>query len=469
MREVLHIAGRIEWFMESHGPSADSRFTAVSPTTTTGRPARTTITPTTRGTRTTTIGTTKTMSVQSGSLTKPMHPGLPGASVSMDGDQFLLFEEPKVSVEDLFQAYHDCRRHKRGTSQAVEFETDLESNHIGLLRDINERTYTVGPSSVFIVDRPVKREIFAAGFRDRIVHHLLLNYINTVIERHLIHDCYACRVGKGTLFGIERLTHFMRSATKNYSKTAWIMKLDIRGFFMSIDRRILWRRLREYLVENYHEDNLPLVLWLCEIVIHNDPTVNCVFKCQKSRWNGLPRSKSLFLSRKGCGLPIGNLTSQVFANFYMSALDHYVEHDLGIRRYGRYVDDFFLIHEERSYLLECRDRIESFLKRELHLELNHSKFYFQPVSHGVRFLGVRIRPGRRIIDKRTVNNFRVCIESFNSVAENHRPSNEELASFRSSVCSYLGIASHHDSYRMRRKVMGRLDGRVVNRIPDLII
>lgn len=122
------------------------------------------------------------------------------------------------SVEDIFNAYFSCRANKRNTKGAIEFEEDYERNLLELLDEINERHYRISPSIAFIVDKPFIREIFAASFRDRIVHHLLIGRINSIIEKRLIYDCYACRVGKGTNFGINRLKHFILSATDNYQK-----------------------------------------------------------------------------------------------------------------------------------------------------------------------------------------------------------------------------------------------------------
>lgn len=129
---------------------------------------------------------------------------------------------------------------------------------------------------------------------------------------------------------------------------------------MSIDKKILFRKLRRFLIDNYHEVNLPLVLRLCEIIICNNSTRKCIRKSPSSKWNGLDRRKSLFKTKKNRGLPIGNLTSQVFVNFYMSFLDHYVKHELGTKYYGRYVDDFFLIHEDKEYLTKCKNSISGF-------------------------------------------------------------------------------------------------------------
>lgn len=124
----------------------------------------------------------------------------------------------------------------------------------------------------------------------------------------------------------------------------WVLKMDIRSFFMNINRDLLWRGLSEYLMNNLHDARMDIILYLTRLIKFNDPTKDCIFLCPRSKWDKLPQEKSLFHAKKNCGLPVGNLTSRVFANFYMSNLDHYAKHDLGIIWYGRYVYDFFLIH-----------------------------------------------------------------------------------------------------------------------------
>jgi RNA-directed DNA polymerase len=179
-----------------------------------------------------------------------------------------------------------------------------------LWREINDGTYRPGRSLAFIVNKPVKREIFAADFRDRVVHHLIVNKINHLFEREFIHDSYACRVGRGTHFGINRVDRFIRRETANYAREAWILKLDIKGFFMSIDRGLLFARLETFLRERYTGSDREIVIDLCRKVIFADPARNCFVRGSWRDWDGLPPDKSLFSAREGCGLPIGNLTSR---------------------------------------------------------------------------------------------------------------------------------------------------------------
>lgn len=154
-------------------------------------------------------------------------------------------ENPKIKLEELFHAYFECRKNKRNTANALAFEIDYENNLVQLCKEINSGTYKIGRSIAFIVDKPVKREIFAADFRDRVVHHLIIGKLNHLFEKQFIYDSYSCRVGKGTHFGIQRIDKFIRQCSSNYTKDCYILKLDLQGFFMSINKTILFCKTRK--------------------------------------------------------------------------------------------------------------------------------------------------------------------------------------------------------------------------------
>ena len=370
--------------------------------------------------------------------------------------QLSLFPEEttgSISIEELFQAYISCRRLKRNTTNAIAFEIDYESNLVSLCEEINNGTYQPGRSITFIVNRPVKREIFAADFRDRVVHHLIINKLNPLFEKDFIHDSYACRVGKGTHYGIRRINRFICQCSQNYTKDCYVLKLDIKGFFMYIDKKTLFEKLKAFINEKYKEQDKGLIIELCRKVIFYDPTKRCVIKGRRKNWYGLPYDKSLFHAHKNCGLPIGNLTSQIFANFYMNSFDHFIKHDLGIRYYGRYVDDFVIVHPDKEYLKSLVPKIKDFLKKELRLTLHPNKIYFQHYTKGVKYLGAVIRPHRIYIANRTKGNFYHAIEKLNLIARDHRPTKEEKGKFLSSMNSYLGIMKHYKTYHLRKRII----------------
>lgn len=360
-------------------------------------------------------------------------------------------------ITDLFQAYFDARKNKRNTLNALKFEKDFESNIFNLADDIVERNYHPGKSICFIVNKPVKREIFAADFRDRVVHHFIYNYISPVFEKSFIHDSYSCRKGKGTHYGIKRIARFIRSCSNNYKTDCHILKLDIRGYFMSIDKTLLFRKVISELEKNRNRItfDLPLTNYLISKTIFNDPTEFCVMKGSKKDWEGLPASKSLFHAKPGCGLPIGNLTSQLFGNVYLNEFDHFVKRDLGIRYYGRYVDDFVLIHPDKEYLISLIPWINRFLSERLGLQLHPDKIYLQHYSKGLAWLGVCIKPHRIYIGSRTKGNFHDAMTELNKIVNDRKPTGEEQQAMVQSMNSYLGIMGHYKTFRLRKKMLFR--------------
>lgn len=362
-------------------------------------------------------------------------------------------QKGKIELTELFDAYVACRSNKRNTANALAFEIDYERNLVQLCHEINNGTYQPGRSIAFIVDKPVKREIFAADFRDRVVHHLIINKLNPLFEKEFIHDSYACREGKGTHFGIKRIEGFIRKCSKNYTANAYILKLDVQGFFMHINCNLLFGRLQQFIISKYQHLDVLLVIELCRKFIFNASTKNCIIKGSKKDWSGLPQNKSLFFSPADCGLPIGNLTSQIFANFYMNSFDHFVKHDLKIRYYGRYVDDFVIVHHDKEFLKSLIPRLSNFLFSTLQLTLHPKKIYLQHYTKGVQFLGTIIKPNRVYIANRTKGNFYEAIIKQNVIARAHKPNAAEKAAFQSSMNSYLGIMKHYKTYRLRKKMI----------------
>lgn len=375
--------------------------------------------------------------------------------------------EQNQLLYDLFTAYFDARRNKRNTINQIQFEIDYESNLIQLAREIHERRYQLKPSICFVVNDPVKREIFAADFRDRVVHHLIFNYINPIFERIFINDSYSCRKGKGTSYGIDRLQHFILSCSENYTKDCYVLKLDIKGYFMAINKQILFEKIKTNIDKfnyrskgketNWNETfDYDLLMYLIDKVLFNNPIDSCIVKGKKADWDGLPPSKSLFYSPDGCGLPIGNLTSQLFSNVYLNELDHYVKCQLKCKYYGRYVDDFVIVHPDKDYLKSLIPILSTYLSTTLHLTLHPKKIYLQHCTKGAKFLGAIIKPYRIYIGNRSKGNFYKTIKDWNKFVEN-QPNNEigqlQLKQFVTSINSYLGILKHFNTYKLRKQMI----------------
>ena len=291
--------------------------------------------------------------------------------------------EGLTSFENLYRAARKARRGKR-SKQAVEaFEFDLEKNLVSLRRDLLERTYLPGPFRTFTITDPKPRLISAAPYRDRVVHHALCNVLEPIFERSFVFDSYACRRGKGTHAAVDRYTAFAR-------KNRYVLKCDVRKFFPSVDHAMLLERLARKIKD-------PDVMWLASmIVMHSNP--------QEDVPGFFPGDDLFTTMERQRGIPIGNQTSQFFANVYLDSLDHFVKERLGCRYYIRYCDDFVILDNDRRRLGDVRLAVEQFLLG-LRLWLHPKKRTISRVEDGLRFLGYRVWPDHRFLDRRGLARF----------------------------------------------------------------
>ena len=352
-----------------------------------------------------------------------------------------------IPIELIDEAYRDCCKYKGGTEGCLEYKMNYLLNNLQLYNELNSMIYEIGKSKAFCVTRPKLREVFCAQFRDRIVHHILAIKFLLILEGEMIEDAYACRKGKGTDYGIDDIRQQMERVSENYTKETWILKCDLQGFFMSIQRKLLYDMVEKLIREKYQGDDIDFWLWLWRKVIMNDPSKNCVRVGDLSLWDRLPANKSLFTCGEGKGLPIGNLPSQILANLLMSVFDKWILSRIGKSGgYGRYVDDFVVISRDKGLLLDILQDSRSFLFKQLKLTLHPDKVYLQEVKKGVKFTGAVIKPGRVYAGNTTVQHLFDIIEKWNST---ENPSKEQTERFVVQVNSLFGHLVHRDSYGIR--------------------
>lgn len=359
------------------------------------------------------------------------------------------------TFENLYKAYLDCRRNKRNSKAALTFELDAERHVFDLTHALVAKTYRPLPSFCFVSQNDKYREVFAAEFRDRVVHHFLVRYLEKIWEPVFIHDSYACRKGKGNLHAVHRLQSFMRKVTANCTRHAWALQLDIRAFFPSIDRKLLLQQVLSRLKnEELH--------WLSTVLILHNPTPDAVYTCSPAKWDHIATHKSLFSVPPGKGLPIGNLTSQFFANVYLNPLDQFIKHQLKARYYLRYVDDLALLHPSRDQLRAWQAQIGKFIHRKLQLKLHPHRQIIRPVTSGLDFLGYIVKPSHRIMRRRVVDRCRQAIArqthqmtqvSGNIAVINFPP--DAYAKLHASLQSYLALFSHACSFRLVTSLLSR--------------
>jgi len=353
------------------------------------------------------------------------------------------------TFEKIYRAYLDCRRTKRKTINALKFEYNLERSIFLLQKELETKKYRPGRSICFVVKNPSPREIFAAGFRDRVVHHLLIREIEKIGEEMFIFDTFSCRKNKGTHLAVKRLKMFIKKATENYKKEAFYLQLDISGFFMAINHDILYSIFEKLVLKQkksrrWKED----ILWLARVIIFHKPTENYIIKGNPSLFDLIPPRKSLFGSFENKGLPIGNYSSQFFANLYLNKLDQFIKREIGCKYYVRYVDDFILLDKSKLAFSGLENKINLFLKNELDMKLNMNKTKFLSASRGIEFLGYFIKPCYVLVKQGVVKRFKNKLYVLNRKII-------ESADFRNILAmlnSYYGYFGHAFSFNLRRDI-----------------
>jgi len=362
------------------------------------------------------------------------------------------------SWENIYQAYCRCRKSKRKTMNALQFEWALEKNIFALQKELKEKIYYPRRSIGFVVTKPKPREIFAADFRDRIVHHLFINQLEKIGERIFIFNSFACRREKGAHLTIKKLRKLIASVTKNYQQKAFCAQLDVSGFFTSINRQILYQILEKEIIKQSQSYQWKKeMLWLSKVIVFSQPTKNYLWKGDSRLLKLIPPRKSLFRAKLNCGLPIGNYSSQFFANFYLNQLDQYIKRTLKVKHYVRYVDDFILLYPDKEQLKLWTKQISQFLKKELDLELNPTKTRIRNLDCGIDFLGYFIKPTSLTVRRSVVKRLKAKLYRFNQSLKTLDFANQEtkkamLDKMLASINSYYGHFCHADSYHLRRSL-----------------
>jgi hypothetical protein len=359
-------------------------------------------------------------------------------------------------------AKNDCLRNKYSSLECEKWRVDYERNLWELVYEIYYGEYVPSTSTCFIVKFPSYREIFAAAFRDRLVQHWICLRLNPLFEgrfRRQMNVSFNCRKGFGTFAAQQALRKDMIWCCKKRQHKNWVGKYDLKGFFMSIDKNILWSLLEKFIKEEYVGDDIDILLNLTKITIYHVPSDNCIKKFSASDRAKLPAHKSMLNNPRHLGLAIGNITSQLCANFYMSFFDA-IMLKFCIRYnclYKRFVDDFTIVGDKND-IMRIRKIAERWLKIYLHVTLHPDKVYLQPIRHGCRFVGGVIKPNRTYLVNRTLGGLHDALFRLNKLCATISQNGptlqllKELSRTASSVNSYIGFVVHHKSASMAEKL-----------------
>lgn len=312
--------------------------------------------------------------------------------------------EDVISIDNLLLAWQEFIKGKKNKKDVQIFSFYLMDNILLLHNDLKNRAYKHGGYERFRINDPKPRTIHKASVRDRLLHHAVHRILYPFFDKTFISDSFSCRNGKGTHKAINRFRKFGYIVSKNNTKTCWVLKCDIKKFFASVDQDILINILGQYIAD---KDIIGLL-------------------------------RKIISSFKSSGLPLGNLTSQLFANVYMNELDQFIKHKMKVKYYIRYADDFVILSEDENYLKEIIPVIRNFLQDNLNLELHPDKIFIKTLYSGVDFLGWVSFPGHRVIRNKTKNRiFKRLLEKNSSKTLN----------------SYFGLLSHGNAQKIKNKIL----------------
>jgi len=331
-----------------------------------------------------------------------------------------------ISPENLFSAWDNFKIGKQKKKDVRRFEWELEKNIFQLHRELRGRSYRHGSYSSFYIRDPKQRHIHKAKVRDRIFHHAVFSVLNSVFEPTFISYSFSCRFNKGTHKGVLALEKSITKTGKNYSQPCFVLKCDVRKFFGTVDHGILMSILRKRIKDQG-------AMWLIKEIVNS-------FSSDQS---------DIFMAR---GLPIGNLTSQLFANIYLNELDQFVKNELKLKYYARYTDDFVIICNNKEELKNILEKIRFFLKEKLSLELHPKKIVIRKQSQGIDFLGYVVLPHCRLL--RTKTKKRIFKKMKMRIVQ-HKAGEIDKKSLDQSLQSYLGVLSHADTHKLKQELLNQ--------------
>jgi RNA-directed DNA polymerase len=343
----------------------------------------------------------------------------------MENETQGLFYQKIHSFDNLILAWRNARKGKTKKDYVIEFEKDTIRNLLKLQEELKNQTYYPKPLNTFILRDPKTRKISKSDFRDRIVHHALIRTIGPIFDKGFIYDSCANRIGKGNLFAVNRFDVFKRKVTNNLKTEALCLKADIKHYFEEVNHGVLM----EILCRKVKDEK---VLWLIKQILRNISSKN--------------NSESYLFPN---GMPLGNLTSQFFANLYLHELDYFVKHILKVKYYIRYVDDFVIFHEDVKQLEEWRFKIDKFLRNFLKIELHPQKSRIISLSNGIDFIGFRNFYYHRLLRKR---NMRKILSKIKKYKKGELSKKKVLESFQ----GWNAYASWANSYKLRKRVVQRI-------------
>jgi RNA-directed DNA polymerase len=328
-----------------------------------------------------------------------------------------------ITPENLFFAWEEFRRDKKKKEDVLLFEKNLEREIFYLHRDLKSFTYRHSGYASFYISDPKRRHIHKAQVRDRVLHHAIMSILYPHYEKTFIHNSFSCRIGKGTHKGVEALRSMLYKASKNNTRNVYILKCDIEKFFDSINHETLLAILHTRIKDK------ELMNLLTEVI------------------ESFTSDRSTLFER--CGVPIGNLTSQLFANVYMDVFDQFMKHELKVKYYARYTDDFVIVSENKEYLIQLLPKIHSFLKNKLQVQIHPKKITITKFGRGIDYLGYVLFPHFTLVRTRTKKR---AVRKLNEKILLYKREEIPKDKVHATLMSYIGVFSHANTHKLSLKL-----------------
>lgn len=359
----------------------------------------------------------------------------------------------EIPLEEWYEVNRQCRRRKAMKPSCLIFQYHLVVQLVELVHEVGNMEYVMRVGICFMITVPRLREVLAADFGDRLVQTWYFNELNWWLEQYHLHpDSYSCRVGKGGLRAVQQFQEYVFEVSEGYTVDCYVASLDLQSFFMSIDTELAVCLMTRFIEEVYGGPHKNLLLYLTRIIYQSLPQSHCVIKSNERMWLGFPKSKSLRGKTDGIGIPIGNVTSQMLANFITTFYLRYLS-SLGYR-FVHYTDDTAFVFQDKVKFLEDIERFEWFLRTELHLTLHPNKRYLQHYSKGICMLGYKVRYDRILPSDRIVHNLEWKVDCAIRKAEgNMSYMLMEKDHFVQVINSYTGLMKWCNTFRLRRMIL----------------
>lgn len=344
--------------------------------------------------------------------------------------------EEKLEFEELYEAYILCLKNKKRKMGTYNFvNMNLCKNLYEILEELNNREYKPKPSNCYVITDPALREIYAAQFKDRVVQHFYLKEIEDILESKFVEGCSSCRKGKGTDFALKLLKKYLIETSNNGKKDCYFLKIDLSGYFMSIDRKQISNKFKELIMQEYKGKHKELLAYLTPIIFENNPSLNCKYKCNEKIRKMVPERRKRN-PHSEYGMAIGNLTAQAASNLNLNDFDNYIVKELKLEQYVRYVDDAIIICENKEKLKNAIPKIKKKLK-ETHQILNEKKTKIDTAYYGVKFLGKISYPYGYQKSSKDVNirlNYKAKNIKFNNKENLLAKVNSQIGTFKNYNC-----------------------------------